>query len=119
LPWYLPFGSGYPDRHGLIIVEMRGARRLIRGRDCVSRRRDADARTCVARSPNGAKMTISPWSLSTTINCSLRMEDLCWVYNHAAAHRMARVCSEDVTVDGLHFAPEVMSWPLLPRSRNT
>jgi hypothetical protein len=49
----------------------------------------------------------------------LRMEALCWVYNQAAAHRTARVCREDLTVDGLHFAPEVMSWPLLPRSRNT
>src|SRR3979490_2636327 len=34
------------------------------------------------------------------------MEDLCWVYNHAAAHRTARVCREDLTVDGLQFAPE-------------
>ena len=49
----------------------------------------------------------------------LRMDALCWVYNQAAAHRTARVCREDLTVDGLHFAPEVMSWPLLPRSRNT
>src|SRR6266702_1905383 len=38
LPWYLPFGSGNPDRHGLIIAEMRDVRRLIRGRDCASRR---------------------------------------------------------------------------------
>src|SRR5467141_2665357 len=34
------------------------------------------------------------------------MEDLCWVYNHAAAHRTARVCREDLTVDGWQFAPE-------------
>ena len=26
---------------------------------------------------------------------------------------------EDLTVDGLHSEPEVMSWPLLPHSRNT
>ena len=38
LPWYLPFGSGNPDRHGLIIAEMRDACRFIRGRDCASRR---------------------------------------------------------------------------------
>src|SRR6202030_771458 len=32
-PWSLPFGSGNPDRHGLMIAEMRDAYRLIRGRD--------------------------------------------------------------------------------------
>ena len=36
LPWYLPFGSGNPDRHGLIIAEMSDACRLIRGRDCAA-----------------------------------------------------------------------------------
>ncbi len=38
LPWYLPFGSGNPDRHGSIIAEMKDACRLIRDRDCASRR---------------------------------------------------------------------------------
>jgi hypothetical protein len=33
LPWYLPFGSGNPDRHGLIIAEKWDAYRFIRGRD--------------------------------------------------------------------------------------
>ena len=33
-PWYLPFGSGNPDRHGFIIAGMSDAGRLIRGRDC-------------------------------------------------------------------------------------
>jgi len=30
LPWYLPFGSGNPDRHGFIIAGMRDAGRFIR-----------------------------------------------------------------------------------------
>src|SRR3984957_17431088 len=38
LPWYLPSGSGDPDRHGPMIAEMRDACRLIRSRDCASRR---------------------------------------------------------------------------------
>src|SRR5207237_5143292 len=38
LPWYLPFGSGNSDRHGVIIAEMKDACRLIRGRDCPPRR---------------------------------------------------------------------------------
>jgi Cu/Ag efflux protein CusF len=59
------------------------------------------------------------WVITTIDKLQLRMEALCWVYNQAAAHRTARVCGEDLTVDGLHFAPEVLSWPLLPRSRNT
>ena len=55
LPWCLPFGSGNPDRHGLIIAEMRDACRLIRGRDCASR---AGTRMLEAPSPgprNSAK----------------------------------------------------------------
>src|SRR6266404_5521916 len=38
LPWYLRLGSGNPDRHGVIIAEMKDACRLIRDRDCASRR---------------------------------------------------------------------------------
>jgi hypothetical protein len=38
LPWYLPSGSGDPDRHGPMIAEMRDACRLILSRDCASRR---------------------------------------------------------------------------------
>jgi hypothetical protein len=38
LPWYLPSGSGDPDRHGPMIAEMRDACRLIRSRDCALRR---------------------------------------------------------------------------------
>lgn len=48
----------------------------------------------------------------------LRMEDLCWVYDQAAAI-VRREFAGKLIVDGLHFAPEVMSWPLLPRSKNT
>jgi len=32
-PWRPPFGSGDPDRHGLMIAEARATHRLIRGRD--------------------------------------------------------------------------------------
>src|SRR6202011_4347877 len=31
-PWWFPFGSGNPDRHGLIIAEIKDACRLIRRR---------------------------------------------------------------------------------------
>src|SRR5258708_5679898 len=38
LPWYLPSGSGDPDRHASMIAEIRDACLLIRGRNCASRR---------------------------------------------------------------------------------
>jgi Ala-tRNA(Pro) deacylase len=68
--------------------------------------------------PTASILAILRQSWSSTTNCSWRMEDLCWVYNHAAAHRTARVCRDDLTVDGLHIAPEVTSCPLLPHSRD-
>ena len=55
LPWCLPFGSGNPDRHGLIIAEMRDACRLIRGRDCPAKAGDAGARSSVAGTANEHK----------------------------------------------------------------
>ena len=55
LPWYLPSGSGNPDRHGLIIAEMRDACRLIRGRDCV-KAGDADARSSIAGTAERLKL---------------------------------------------------------------
>jgi hypothetical protein len=55
LPWCLRFGSGNPDRHGLIIAEMRDACRLIRGRDCAAKG-DADARSSVAGTARRVKL---------------------------------------------------------------
>ena len=51
LPWCLPFGSGNPDRHGLIIAEMRDAGRLIRGRDCAAKGGRGRSKLC--RRPRG------------------------------------------------------------------
>src|SRR5216684_2808278 len=44
LPWHLPFGSGDPDRHGIIIAEMSGSYRLFAiGRDALNAKRLSNA----------------------------------------------------------------------------
>ena len=53
----LPSGSGNPDRHGLIIAEMKDACRLIRGRDCASRR-DSGERSSIAGTAERVKLTL-------------------------------------------------------------
>src|SRR6266704_4667548 len=55
--------------------------------------------------------------MSPTTNCGWRMKGLCWVYSHAACPSYGESL-QDLTVDGLRFAPEVRSWPLLPHSKN-
>src|SRR5882724_9201236 len=59
LPWHLPFGSGNPDRHGLIIAEMRDACRLIRGSGLPVKAGDAGARSSVAGTANEHKVANS------------------------------------------------------------
>src|SRR5882672_6687259 len=59
LPWYVPFGSGNPDRHGLIIAEMRDACRLIRGSGLPVKAGDAGARSSVAGTANEHKVANS------------------------------------------------------------
>ena len=51
LPWCLPSGSGNPDRHGLMIAEMRDACRLISWSGLRGKVGQADTRSSVAAPP--------------------------------------------------------------------
>jgi hypothetical protein len=53
------------------------------------------------------------------MNCGLRTRDLCkGIITTQPPIVRRESAGEDLTVDGLHFAPEVRSWPLLPHSKN-